>query len=139
MAAFGTGLSAGQAGASTIPLPEMLAGTSVKVRDSAGTERLAGLLYVSASQINFVIPAGTKEGTATLTVTSGGVDVSTGTIDVTTVASGLFSANSSGQGAASASIIRVKPNGQQIPEGHTRVRSGERPIRDDTDRSRSGR
>ena len=116
VAAFGTGLATGQAFAATVPLPTILVGTTVKVRDSAGTERLAGLFYVSASQINFVIPGGTKDGEATLTVTSGGVEVATGTLNITTVAPGLFSANATGEGLASGNLIRVKPNGDQIAE-----------------------
>ena len=116
VAAFGVGLATGAAGALTIPLPTMLEGATVKVRDSAGTERLAPLLYASPSQINYVVPAGTQDGMATITTTVNGVDVSTGTMVVTTVAPGLFSGNSTGQGVAAGSVLRVKPNGDQIPE-----------------------
>ena len=63
-----------------------------------------------------MVPGGTKDGAATLTVTSNGVDVSTGTLNIAAVAPGLFSANSSGEGVASGYVIRVKPGGEQIPE-----------------------
>jgi uncharacterized protein (TIGR03437 family) len=50
-------------------VPTNLQGTSVKVTDKAGTERLAPLFFVSPNQINLQIPPGTAPGAATLTVT----------------------------------------------------------------------
>jgi uncharacterized protein (TIGR03437 family) len=104
---FGASLATREEGADTIPLPTSIAGTTVKVRDSAGAERLAPLFYVKSSQVNFLIPAGTATGVATITITSGNGIVSTGTVRIAPVAPGLFAANADGQGVAVASALRV--------------------------------
>ena len=90
-----------------------LAGTSVKVRDSAGAERAARLYYVSPAQVNWVVPTGTATGAATLTVTSGDGSVSTGALTVASVAPSLFSANGDGQGAAAANVLHVGADGSR--------------------------
>jgi uncharacterized protein (TIGR03437 family) len=111
VAAFGSELATTIAGAAALPLPTSLAGTTVKIRDSAGVERLAPLFFVSPTQINYYVPDGTAEGTATVTVTSGSGKVSTGTTQIRSAVPGLFSANASGQGVAAALAVRVKANG----------------------------
>ena len=98
---------------SSLPLPTALAGTSVLVRDSAGVERAAPLFFVAPTQINYQIPAGTASGEATVTITSGTGQVSTGTLNIAAVAPGLFSAAASGQGVAAAVVLRSKPDGMQ--------------------------
>jgi uncharacterized protein (TIGR03437 family) len=92
-----------------------LAGTTVKVRDGAGMERLCPLFFVATGQINFIIAPGTANGAATVTVTSGSGAVSTGTLQIVTVAPTLFSANSDGQGPAAGVALRVV-NGAQTFE-----------------------
>ena len=52
-AAFGANLATDTQTAPSLPLPTQLAGVSVKVRDSAGAERLAPLFFVSPGQINY--------------------------------------------------------------------------------------
>jgi uncharacterized protein (TIGR03437 family) len=116
VSAFGTGLATGTQVANGLPLPTTLAGTTVRVRDSAGTERLAPLFFVSAGQINYQLPAGTMNGNATITVTAGDGSLSGGALPVQTVAPGLFSANANGQGVAAAVVLRVKANGAQSYE-----------------------
>jgi uncharacterized protein (TIGR03437 family) len=124
--AFGTGLATSTAIASSVPLPNALAGTSVKVRDSAGVERLAPLFFVAPTQINYLIPPDTAPGTATVMITSGDEIVSIGTIQVGTVAPGLFTANSGGTGGAAAIAVHGKTDGSQTteltsnPDGTTR-------------------
>ena len=56
MVVFGVNLSVMTAEASMIPLPQTLAGSSVRVRDSAGIERSASLLYVSPGHVNSLLP-----------------------------------------------------------------------------------
>jgi uncharacterized protein (TIGR03437 family) len=116
VAAFGAGLATTTQVASTIPLPTTLAGTTVKVKDSAGVERLAPLFFVSPEQINYQVPPGTATGTATVTVSSGDGKISTGTALIATVAPGLFSANASGQGVASGYVLRVRADNSQSIE-----------------------
>ncbi|HEX4950136.1 MAG TPA: NF038122 family metalloprotease [Blastocatellia bacterium] len=92
-------------------LPTQLGGTQVKVKDSQGVERAAPLFFVSPGQVNYLIPLDTALGTATVTVTSGDGTISVGTVQIVTVAPGLFTANSDGKGVPAAQVQRVKPNG----------------------------
>ena len=120
VAAFGNELAVGTMVASTLPLPTTLNGTTVKVRDSVGAERLAALFFVSPVQINYQIPQGTAAGVATVTVTNSSGALSVGTMQIATVAPGLFSANANGQGLAAAVALRVKANGAQSFESIVR-------------------
>ncbi len=113
---FGSFLSESVQAAVTIPLPLLLAGTQVKVKDSAGIERFAPLFFVSPTQINFQTPAGTALGTATVMVMNEDGDIITGTAQVAATAPGLFSANADGQGVAAALALRIKANGSQSYE-----------------------
>ncbi|MBL8190877.1 MAG: hypothetical protein JNK38_22865, partial [Acidobacteria bacterium] len=111
VAAFGTGLATTTQVATTVPLPTDIAGTTVRVRDSNGVGRLAPLFFVAPTQINYLVPAGTANGAATVTITSGDGTISVGTVNVVAVAPGLFTANSSGTGLAAANALRIKSNG----------------------------
>src|SRR5262245_50033491 len=110
-AAFGTKLATQFAAAASLPLPTSLAGTPVKVKDRAGVERLALLLFVSPGQINYVIPSGTAVGAATVTVQSGDGAISSGTVEVRQVAPGIFTANGGGTGPLAGYLLRVKADG----------------------------
>ncbi len=117
VAAFGAGLTDGRTQVATsLPLPTTLAGTRVLVRDSAGVERDAPLFFVAPAQVNYLIPAGTAAGAATVTITSGDGKVSTGVVQIAAVAPGLVSANASGQGVAAGVALRVKADGTQSYE-----------------------
>jgi len=118
VAAYGIGMATGTQLATDIDpntpgeqLPTTLLGTTVKVTDSAGTERAAPLFFVSPSQINYLIPPETSVGTAIVTVTSGDGTVSVGTAQIATAAPGLFTANGDGAGAPAAAIMRYNSNG----------------------------
>lgn len=116
VATFGAGLATGVAVASATPLPTTLSGTTVRVLDSAGVERLAPLFFVAPEQINFLIPVGTAAGTGAITITSGAGVVSIGAATIASVAPGVFTANASGQGVPAAIIIRVANNSAQTIE-----------------------
>jgi uncharacterized protein (TIGR03437 family) len=107
-AAYGTGLASSTSTATTVPLPTSLVGTSVAVRDSAGTSRAASLFFVSGGQVNFVIPAGTANGVATVTITAGDGSLSAGDITIASVSPGLFTMNSNGVGAVAGQALRVR-------------------------------
>lgn len=111
----GQGLAADTASASGA-LPTLLAGTTVRVADSTGVERLAPLFYVSPNQINYQIPADTRTGSALVTIRSADGNVATSNIQIEIIAPGLFSANATGQGIAAAVALRVKPDGTQLFE-----------------------
>ncbi len=112
-AGFGTNLANATQVAGSLPLPTNLAGTTIKVRDSLGIERLASLFFVSPGQANFLMPSGVSNGPAFLTFTSGNGAISTGIVQITSVAPGLFAANASGQGVAAATALRIKADGAQ--------------------------
>jgi len=116
VSAFGSGLATATLAAASTPLPTTLAGSTVKVRDSAGVERFAPLFFVSPAQVNYQMPPGTANGAATITVTSGDGSVSTGVSQITSVAPGVFAANASGQGVAAAIALRIKADGSQSYE-----------------------
>lgn len=107
-AAYGSNLSATTEIATAFPLPTSLAGTTVKVKDSSGAERLAPLFYVSPTQINYLIPAGTLPGMATITVTDTRGNVTIGTEVIMEVGPGFFTADASGRGVPAALVLRVK-------------------------------
>jgi uncharacterized protein (TIGR03437 family) len=121
VAAFGSSLATSVIVADTLPLPTQLAGTTVRVRDSQGTERLAPLFFVAPQQINYLVPAGTATGTASIIVTSGDGALSIGTVTITAVAPGLFTANATGQGVPAAVALRIKANGAQSYEPVARL------------------
>jgi uncharacterized protein (TIGR03437 family) len=116
VAVFGANFAATTLAATSSPLPTRLAGASAIVKDSAGTQRVVSLFFVSPDQINCLIPSNLANGGATIAVTRGDGFISFGTIQIAAVAPGLFSANSNGQGVASALALRVKDDGSQIYE-----------------------
>jgi uncharacterized protein (TIGR03437 family) len=113
---FGNSLATASIRADTLPPPVQLAGTTVKVTDSAGVERLAPLLFVSPTQVSYQIPSGTAAGAATVTITSGDGTVSTGVSLIHTVAPSLFTANGDGQGVAAAVVRRLSADGSSLDE-----------------------
>lgn len=116
VAAFGNNLATATQTASQIPLPTSLAGTSVMVKDSSGIERQAQLFFVSPGQVNYLIPAGTMPGTATINVKSGDGSAAAGSVQISSVAPSLFTANSTGQGVAAAVAFCVRSDGTQSVE-----------------------
>ena len=79
----------------------------MQIVDSAGTSRLAQLLYVSPTQINCLVPSGTADGAATTNIVNGTGNVQSGTVQIETVAPALFTANGNGQGVVAATAYRT--------------------------------
>jgi uncharacterized protein (TIGR03437 family) len=97
-------------------LPTSLANTRVRIKDSAGIERLAPLYFVSPDRITLLIPAQTSPGVALITVTNGGEVVAQGTAPIAATAPGLFSVDLSGHGYAAALVLRIRPDGRKVYE-----------------------
>ncbi|MBS1788624.1 MAG: hypothetical protein JST85_12925 [Acidobacteria bacterium] len=110
VAGFGVNLSQNIVLANTIPLPTQLDGTEVLVKDASGAERFASLFFVAPTQLNYLIPADTTGGIATITVRRNGINTAQGAATIETVAPGLFTSNASGEGAAAAVILRRRNN-----------------------------
>jgi len=119
VAAFGSNLAVESQSAS-LPLPTTLAGTTVRVTDSAGTTRTPVLFFVSPSQVNYLMPPGTTPGQATVGVTAGNGRRSSGTVRVEGVAPGLFTQNNDGKGVPSGTALRIKADGSQVYESISR-------------------
>ena len=96
---YGTDLATGTASVASSP-PVSLDGNTVTVADSDGVARPAPLYFVSPSQINFEIPAGTATGTATVTIRNQNGIIQTAVIQIGSVSPGIFALNGSGLVAA---------------------------------------
>jgi len=62
-AVFGTNFSGTSAQANPSMLPAMLAGAAINITDSHGLTLTSPLYYVSPTQINFVVPQGSRPET----------------------------------------------------------------------------
>lgn len=111
VAVFGLNLATTTQVATTVPLPTTLAGTTIKVRDSANIERLAPLFFVAPTQINYLVPAGTAAGQATILITSGTGIVSGSVVEIANVAPGIFVADASGRGLPAANALTFRADG----------------------------
>jgi uncharacterized protein (TIGR03437 family) len=111
VSAFGTNLALATEMAKDKPLPTTLAGTRVKITDSAGIERFAPLFYVSPDQVNYLIPLGTEPGTASAVITNANGATFNEQTQVLHIAPGLFTATADGKGIAAAVVQRNKADG----------------------------
>jgi uncharacterized protein (TIGR03437 family) len=115
---YGTDLAPATAAAGSLAdLPVTLGGISLHVRDALGADRLAQLLFVSATQVNFLVPDRTAEGLATLNIDNGHVPFMEGlrATVIQMLAPAFFSADGTGAGAAAATAVRVLPDNTEVP------------------------
>lgn len=96
-AAFGTNIAYSTAGATGVPLPTSMAGVTVTVNGVA-----APLIYVSPSQINYVIPASVSPGAASVNVAYNGALIAAGQAAVESVSPSIFTWGANGQGLPAA-------------------------------------
>ncbi len=101
-----------------LPLPTVLRGAKVVVTDSAGAARDALLFGIFngptfTGQVNFLIPAMTALGKATVSLEVDGQAVASGMVDIAAVAPGVFTARSSGVGVAAAQFVKVFSSGDR--------------------------
>ncbi len=85
----------------------------VTVRDSAGVELNATVLFSGSGQVNFHVPAGAAPGETVVSVTSANTVISIGKAEIARVAPGVFAANANGRGVVAAVAQRVKADGSQ--------------------------
>ncbi len=109
--AFGTNLASSLQAATNVPLPTNINGTTVTVTDAGGIVRQAELFFVSATQVNYQVPPGVAAGTASVTVSLNGDPVSTGTVPITAVSPGLYTATADGKGVAAALAVTIHADG----------------------------
>ena len=115
---FSNALPLGLAPVEELPLPTMFRGTKIVVTDSAGSARDAPFFGIFngpsfTGQVNFLIPAMTALGEATIRLEVDGEAVASGTVEIAVVAPGFFTATSSGIGAAAAQFVKVFASGER--------------------------
>src|SRR5262249_51740031 len=89
--------------------------TKANIVDSAGAVREAQVLFASANQVNFQIPAGTALGPATVFLASA-PNIASSSVRIAPGAPGLFAANGDGSGAATGYALRIKADGSRSIE-----------------------
>lgn len=109
---FGSGLADELVAAPAGTLPTALGGTIVTVTDALGIVQPAHLQFVSPTQVNFLMPSILLPGSVLLRVVS---NRGVGTVEATVnrLAPGIFSANSSGEGPAAATYLKVTAAGDR--------------------------
>jgi uncharacterized protein (TIGR03437 family) len=122
-AAFGTNLATQTVAAQTLPLPVQLGGTSLRIVDATGASHQAPLFFVSAGQINYLIPDGVALGAAQITVTSSNGTVSTGQSQIAAESPAVFSTTYNGRGlpVALTTFDGVKFDPVVNPDGSARA------------------
>jgi uncharacterized protein (TIGR03437 family) len=97
VAAFGSNLATRVEAAQSFPLPTSLAGTTLTVNGVP-----APLLFVSPTQINFIVPATVTPGQALIIAASPTGTYALGEVEIAAAAPAIFSADSTGKGDAAA-------------------------------------
>lgn len=110
---YGTNFTSASPVSNQPPFPTAAGATSVNVVDLTGKSTPAPLLYVSPTQINFLVPAGTPTGATAVSVVNGGVTQSLQNIQINPVAPSLFTLNNFG--LAAAGTVLVSASGAQTP------------------------
>jgi uncharacterized protein (TIGR03437 family) len=87
------------------PYPTTLGGTTVSVLDSSGAQQLAGLSYVSPTQVNYIVPHTTALGQATVTITAANGVTSSASVSIGAIGPGIFLFG--GTNLVAANVLRV--------------------------------
>jgi uncharacterized protein (TIGR03437 family) len=103
--AFGSGLAAST---SSSPEPvDVLDGLSVDFIDGIGLRHGGKLLLASANQVNYLVPDTLPAGPAVVNLRRGGVVAGTGSLNIRSVAPGLFTASGDGKGVPAGTMLRL--------------------------------
>jgi uncharacterized protein (TIGR03437 family) len=111
---FGANFADATVAAPSATLPQTLGGATVRIVDAAGQSHSAALYFVSAGQINFVLPASVPAGPARLVVTNARGSFSLA-LTVVRVGPSFATADGSGSGNAAAHVVRAHQDGTQDP------------------------
>ncbi len=113
---FGVELATQTVTARTIPLPQSLAGVSVRI-SSANNSFQAPLFFVSPNQINFQIPETFPQvGPVSIEVVSQTGERKYSLVYLYGHSPGLFAANADGRDAPAGLLLRIKANNQSVYE-----------------------
>jgi uncharacterized protein (TIGR03437 family) len=86
----------------------------VTITDSAGIDHLAPLWFISAQQINFLVPPDCPPGAAVVTVATNGTVAGRGGIMIDSLAPALFTTDGSGSGVALGVALLIHSDGSYI-------------------------
>lgn len=111
VAAFGRNMVSAAAVAEDMILPTTLSGASVDLIDTTGARKSASLLFVSPSQVNFVVNSDLEPGPVLVNVLSGTRLVASGYLQLTPTAPSLFSANGDGNGVLAGEALMSSAGG----------------------------
>ncbi len=120
--AFGSGLVAETLARSSIELKTELAGARLRVRDGLGVQRFASLVFVSPTQINYIVPSDTALGMATIEIVQDDDVVARGVVPVENVAPAFFTVSSTGEGPPAAFVVTVSSDGTEGMDAGCKVR-----------------
>jgi len=93
--------------------PTQLSGVSINVADAKGQSRPAPIYYVAPTSVAYLVPTGTALGTAQIVLNTSTGPTFSAPATVNSVSPGLFSADSTGSGAAAGIWLKVSANGTQ--------------------------
>lgn len=96
----------------------------VELTDATGAKMSATLLFASATQVNYLVPATAAPGRLDVVVRNSATVLARGSLELDRVAPTLFSANADGRGVAAAQIVRVKSDGTQSYEAVAQFDAG---------------
>ena len=117
---FGVGLADSTVVASGKP-PATLGGLRITVTDRTSASFDAPLFFVSAGQINYIVPSTMADGEARVAVLRGDTVIARGKLQVTSAAPALFTANADGWDAPAALVQRVPASGPSSTTGIIRL------------------
>ncbi len=99
-----------------------LAERTLLIRDARGVEKAAQLIFVSPTQINYVVPSDLSEGPALFKlIGTAGTPIGAQFAPIRRLSPGLFTANADGRGVAAAVIVRVRSGNVQSYEPVARL------------------
>lgn len=111
---FAAGMTTGgNVAADTLPLPIILAGTTIQVIDVTGREGFAELFFGGTGQANWRVPDWATPGQARVIFRREDGQQQETTLQLTDVQPGLFSADATGQGAPAAVVLYIDADGNQ--------------------------
>src|SRR5262245_57253719 len=130
-AAFGVNLATRTEIAQSVPLPTQLAGVTLKIIDANNIQHAVPLFFVSAGQINYLIPDQVAPGAAQLIVNNGAGGVSQGQLQINSSSPAIFTTTYSGRGLAVALTTFDGVNFESVvtPDGSARKVSAGAPWR----------
>jgi uncharacterized protein (TIGR03437 family) len=120
---FGNNLAPQTMKSQDVPAPLKLSNVSVQLTDSAKVTHDAGLVMVSAKQINYVIPEAAELGAAQIVVKNDGKPVAQGKLDISISSPALFTSGSAERklAAGMTSASGVDPQSITTTDGAPRM------------------